>query len=64
MSYWKEIHQSGVVHATVKTGEKERVKNAERIEKKNRIKEICLNCTEAKCKTTTCKAFMKKGGAE
>lgn len=61
MKYSKQIHTYGIIKTAVKQGDKEHVKNAEKIEKKNHIKEICLNCTEPKCHDR-CKAFKEKGG--
>ena len=59
MKYSEQIYQLGVIKTAVKQGEKERVKNAERIEKKNQIKNICLNCTKPEC-TSRCEKFTKK----
>lgn len=65
MRYSKQIHTFGIIKTAVKQGDKEHVKNAEKIEKKNHIKDICLNCTQPKC-TRGCKAFKKevKNGRE
>lgn len=62
MTFSKQIVSYGAIKTAVKQGDKEHVKNAEEIEKKNQIKNICLNCTESECTARRCKNFKRKKG--
>lgn len=59
MKYSKQIHTYGIIKTAVKQGEKEKPKDLAELTEKNRIKDICLNCTEPKC-NDRCRIFSKK----
>jgi hypothetical protein len=59
MKYSRQLRSYGYIKPAVKQGDKETGKNVAEIEKRNHIKEICLNCTEPRCHSK-CKAFKKE----
>lgn len=59
MKYSKQIHTYGIIKTAVKQGDEEKPKNLTELAEKNRIKEICLNCTQPNC-DDGCRVFKKK----
>jgi hypothetical protein len=59
MRYSRQLRSFGYIKPATKQGEKEKPKNAAEIAEKNRIKDICLNCTAREC-GNRCRYFAKK----
>ena len=49
MKYSRQLRSFGYIKQAEKQGRKEKPKNEAEVAEKNRIKEICLNCTKPKC---------------
>lgn len=61
MRYKFQIRAFGCIPQATKQGRREKPKNPAEIEGKNKQKEICLNCTAAKCRGTCKKVAHNKG---
>lgn len=59
MKYSRQIRTFGYIKQATKQGRKEREKDLAEVAERNRIKEICLNCTEPKC-VGRCRYYAKK----
>jgi hypothetical protein len=55
---------TGMAPLALKQGSKERAKNVENIQKRNKIRDICLNCEEETCRGCGVKKFNAKRKAK
>ena len=61
MRYKWQIRAFGCIPQATRQGRREKTKNLAAVEELNKQKEICLNCTAAKCKGSCKKVAHNKG---